>query len=128
MITILWFSRHQVEEDQVQELRDLYAPDKIEIIWIPDGYGSDEVDKIVTELEKYDPVDLVVVMPIPMLAELSRRGVKPLRAVMKRRVKPDGNKVFSHIKFERYDRVEIKIVEPKPCNQRQGIKEKKVKS
>ena len=69
-------------------------------------------------------MDLVVVMPVPLLADICRRGVKPLRAIMQRRVKAGGDKVTSHIGFERYTRLEIDIEEPRPCNQRQGIKEK----
>ena len=122
MMTILWLSRHAPEDVQEQELRALYAPDPLEIVWIMEGYGRDEVDRIITEMEKYDPVDLVVVLPLPMLAELTRKGIKPLRAIMTRRIKPNGDKVFTHLKFERIASIELVTEEPQPCNQRQGIR------
>ena len=76
--------------------------------------GADEVEALIREV---GADEVVGVLPIPHLAELARRGIRPIRAVMNRvptgRTLPNGEReyefIFDH--FERVLRVEV-VTEP----------------
>lgn len=104
MTRILWVSRHAPTQPQVDELQQVFGPD-VEVIQesITIGKASEVKDL----MERYNAAEVVAVLPVHLLAELTRLGIRPIRAVMERQLHNDGSVDFIHQRFERVERVEI---------------------
>jgi len=100
---VLWLSRHEPQEKQIKELEKVFGG--IEIVQVSKTVsGAMEVLKLMQENETDE---LVAVLPIGLIAELTEKGVHPLRAVMKRELNEEGEAIFTHEYFERVMRVDI---------------------
>jgi len=100
---VLWLSRHEPQEEQIKELEKVFGG--IEIVQVSKTVsGAMEVLKLMQENETDE---LVAVLPISLIAELTEKGVHPLRAVMKRELNEEGEAIFTHEYFERVMRVDI---------------------
>jgi hypothetical protein len=79
--------------------------------------NADEVRQL---MEAHECQDLVTVLPLNILAELSSMGIKPIRARMGRVMKPDGFVEFNqHLYFERINSIKV---ETELLNSRHGLK------
>jgi len=100
---VLWLPRHEPQEKQIKELEKVFGG--IEIVQVSKTVsGAMEVLKLMQENETDE---LVAVLPIGLIAELTEKGVHPLRAVMKRELNEEGEAIFTHEYFERVMRVDI---------------------
>jgi len=100
---VLWLARHEPQEEQIKELEKVFGG--IEIVQVSKTVsGAMEVLKLMQENETDE---LVAVLPIGLIAELTEKGVHPLRAVMKRELNEEGEAIFTHEYFERVMRVDI---------------------
>jgi len=98
MKRILWLSRHEATEDQVKELSEKLGD--IEIIQVSQTVKTAE--EVLALKEENECEEMVVVLPINLMAELTTKGIKPLRAVMIRQLDESGeNAQFIHSHFER---------------------------
>jgi len=102
--TILWLSRHQATETQIQELQQIFNT-KINIIQI--GITINDAKEIVDLIGKYKCNEIVAVLPIHILARLVEYGIKPIHAVMKRIIHTDGGVTFEHDYFERVKKIDV---------------------
>ena len=109
---ILWLSRHVPQEAQVAALRERFGDIEIvrRAITLHNNprAGADEVERLLAEV---GAIEMVGVLPIPHLAEVTQRGIHPIRAIMTRTptgsVLPNGE-IEYNFDFERFERV-IKI-------------------
>lgn len=103
---ILWLSRHSATEEQVADLNRIFRG--VEIVQVNKTVSNaQEVADIFNEV---GADEMVVVLPPNILADLlnPKLGLpKPIRAVMNREIRPDGEAVFSHSHFERIEKIEI---------------------
>lgn len=100
---ILWFSRHEPQQKQVEDLHEIFGD--IEIIQESKSVSS---AKEVVEIMKLHGCDEVVaVLPMHLYAELLSFGIKPLKAIMKRIIKENDSVEFIHDHFERILKVEV---------------------
>lgn len=76
---ILWMSRHRPLESQKEALNDLFGKVKIE----QDPNPFSNADDIVNRYKSGNYDEMVVVAPLSVIAELTKRGIKPLWAEMK---------------------------------------------
>ncbi len=114
MVKILWLSRHTPQPAQVAALEERFGD--VEIIQRSvtldnnPRIGADEVERMLAEI---DADEMMSVLPIAHVAELTRRGIQPIRAAMIRM--PTGNTLpngeieyrFDFARFEREVKVEI---------------------
>lgn len=103
MTRILWVSRHAPTQPQVDELQQVFGPVDIVQESITIGKASEVKDL----MERHNAAEVVAVLPVHLLAELTRLGIRPIRAVMERQLHNDGSVDFIHQRFERVERVEI---------------------
>lgn len=116
---ILWLSRHKPQDAQVAALMAKFGDD-IEIIERSMTLDNDPragADQIETLLDTIGADDMVGVLPIAHMAELTRRGIQPIRAVMAREptgaVLPNGE-IEYRFTFECFVRVLKVIVQTEP--------------
>ena len=99
---ILWLSRHSATKEQESELEQIFG--FVEIIQVSTTINS--AMEVKNLMEKHAAVEVVSVLPLDLLAALTRMGIRPIRAVMERRI--EGESVtFSHKFFERIEQVEV---------------------
>ena len=98
---MLWLSRHEPQEEQVEELERVFG--EIEIVQVSKTV-SGAID-VLSLMQEHSADELVAVLPIGLMAELTERGVHPIRAVMSREVNDKGEAIFKHDHFERLMRV-----------------------
>ena len=103
MNKILWLSRHEPQPVQVEELEKIFGT--VDIIQV--STVINKVDEIIQIMKENNADEIVVVLPLNLISELLRQGVKPLRAVMERILKEDGDVEFRHSHFERIMKIEI---------------------
>lgn len=96
------------------ELNALYAPEKVELSIYTDSIN--DADEVVSLMKRFDCGDIVAVLPLPLMAELTSKGIAPLRAVMGRVVNKRGKTDFSHYHFERVLKVDVTTQEAKPLS------------
>lgn len=114
IIRVMWQSRHVPTREQVDALSEKLTADGQEIVieQISDTFASGE--GIVDHFEKSGADEMVVVLPIHILAELihdlRRRqlAIRPIRAVMTRSLNAAQEAQFSFDHFERV--LDVKIV------------------
>ena len=102
-MNILWLSRHEPTKKQMAELKKIFG-DKIEVCQITTTIRSGE--EVLALMKKNLCQEVVAVLPVGLLEQVTALGVKPIRAVMDRRFKNDKSQfIFSH--FERIEHVEM---------------------
>lgn len=100
---ILWLSRHEPEQKQIKELQDIFG--YIEIVQIKTTVEN--ADEVIKYMEEHGCSEVVAVLPLNIIAQLTAKGIKPIRAVMEREVLPNGDVKFKHQHFERILKVEV---------------------
>jgi hypothetical protein len=106
-------SRHEPLPSQIRELKHLFGDDVV-IEQDPNPFAN--ADDIVQRFKTSGADELVVVAPLSVIAELVKRGIKPLWAEMKQ---VDANEAeteaagryYKFVKFRRIVGVEIKFEE-----------------
>jgi len=103
-INVLWLSRHDPTEQQITELEEKLGK-PLQIFQIDKRVAT--VSEIIELMNRYMCTEIVAVLPISMLSQLLKQGVKPIRAVMKYdpELPPDQEPEFQ--KFVRVVKVEI---------------------
>lgn len=103
---VLWLSRHEPLPEQIDELKQAFG-ESVEIIFEPVVVKSGEE---VVELMKINNAQhIVVVLPLTLIEQLLKLGVKPIKAVMVRNIAIESNEVkFEHICFKIIEKIEIK--------------------
>lgn len=101
---ILWLSRHEPQKNQLDELRKKLG--KFELIQKSLTIKDAKQVKEVMEQEGCDEV--VAVLPINLLQDLIKLGIRPIRAVMEREFQGGKSVKFTHSHFERVEQIEIK--------------------
>lgn len=99
---ILWLSEHPPTQEQETELYRIFGPVPEAVQTCPVIQASSEVRNLMHLLGCQTVVDVDAVLPLHVVADLTRMGVKPIRAVM---VRKDDAICFSH--FERIERVDV---------------------
>jgi hypothetical protein len=79
-ISILWLSRHEALPEQVRELERLFGAD-CHICYDPEPFNG--AQDIVNRVKNGNYDEVVLVAPLPVIAEVLRLGLRPLQAVMK---------------------------------------------
>lgn len=109
MVTILWLNRHRPKQNQIQALRDYFGD--IEVIEKVIGLDTNPVvgiDQIQEVMRETNADEIVAVVPVTHLAELTHRGIYPIRAIMKRDPLEERNHLdeieFEYI-FEGFERI-----------------------
>jgi hypothetical protein len=110
---VYWMSRHEPLASQIKELKRLFG-DEVEIEQDPNPFSS--ADDIARRFRESGADELVVVAPLSVIAELVKRGIKPLWAEMQQ---VDANEAeteaagryYKFVKFKRIVGVEIKFEE-----------------
>lgn len=107
-VRVLWLSRHKPTDVQVTELQKKLG---LGVEIVPVSTKVESGQEVLDLMGRYYCHDYVVaVLPIELIAEVCSLGVKPLRAVMKRRLLRDGVEfTFSH-----YEVVEKVVIETRP--------------
>lgn len=109
MKKIIWFSRHEPIQKQIDELKHIFGD--IEVIQDPNPFSS--VDDIVDRFRKNNGDEMVVVAPMTVIDQLLKRGIKPLYAEMELvqgddfDVEANGRR-FKFVKFSRITDIIIK--------------------
>ena len=102
MKKILWLSRHQMTEEQINELMKIYG----DIIVLQDSKQINNVEELLQDIESMDV--LAVVLPIEMVGELLKITDKPIIYAENKRVFDENGKVaFSFGGWRQYVRVDI---------------------
>lgn len=107
---ILWLSRHSPEEIQKKQLQDKFG----EIDYCEKSVSINNADDVIKLMKDCNADDVVAVLPIGIMADLTKKKIKPIRANMERIIKGKDEKgqdivEFKHIKFERVNKVNIEI-------------------
>lgn len=100
---ILWISRHVPTDTQMEDLRCLFGD--VQVIRISQTFetGGD----VAVLAKQHDVDEVMAVLPMQMIAQLIRAGVKPIRAVMRRGENESGDITYEHIAFERVLSIEV---------------------
>jgi len=103
MTRVLWISRHAPTDQQIQELQQVFGPVDV----IQESVTIGKATEVKDLMERHAATEVVAVLPVNLLADLTRLGIRPIRAVMERQLHDDGSVDFVHQRFERVERVEI---------------------
>lgn len=103
MTRVLWISRHAPTQPQISELQEAFGPVDV----IQESVTIGKATEVKDLMAQHGATEVVAVLPVNLLAELTRLGIKPIRAVMERQLHADGSVDFVHLRFERVERVEI---------------------
>lgn len=98
MMNMLWVSRHVPTIEQKTSLVEIFQ-EPINLVVYPKSIR--DADEIIALMKEHDCKEVVAVLPLNLFADLTEKGVKPIRAMMGRVVKPGGKSDYSHIHFER---------------------------
>lgn len=97
MKRILWISRHPPQETQIKDLELAFG-----LVEIVEHAETIKNAKEIQELmAKEDCNDVVAVLPLNLLSDLVKMGIRPIRAIMKRTIDESGEAHFEHDYFER---------------------------
>ncbi len=101
---VLWFSRHNPTMVQLRDLEDKIG----DFDYVQVSKTVENADEVLDIFEETESDAMVVVLPLPILADLVKKApVKPIRAVMNRKINFDGSVTFEHDHFERV--LDIKV-------------------
>lgn len=84
---IMWLSKHNPTPRQKEELERLWPSHDL----VVDNQSFDGADDIVKRFVKAGASELVVVAPLTVIRQLTRRGMKPIYAEMKQVRRGDPN-------------------------------------
>lgn len=104
MVTkILWLSRHDPTPVQIEQLRQAFGDVEI----VQEAVDIKEPSQVKELMERHEASEVMAVLPINLLSGLIRLGVKPIRAVMDRKVNENKEATFTHLHFERVEKIEV---------------------
>ncbi len=103
-MNILWLSRHEPTQKQKAELRKIFGK-KVKTHQVAATISKGEEVQALMRL--HNCREVVTVLPITLLEQVTTLGVKPIRAVMERRFDAKGNVQFHFSHFERVEHVEV---------------------
>jgi len=103
---VLWLSRHAPTEEQCLDLEATLGP--VEIIQHTESVR--DAEEVIFLMAEHKCNEIVAVLPLNILADLVKRGIKPIRAVMERKVirkgLSDGEETLeAEFKFKYFERV-----------------------
>lgn len=105
---VLWISRHKPTNKQITELQKKFGRDT-DVCVVSTNIKSGQ--EVLDLMGRYRCDEVVAVLPVNLIAELTSLGVKPLRAVMKRKFRRDGSAEFN---FSHYELIENVNIQSKP--------------
>jgi len=113
---ILWISRHPIRDEQIEEIHTLFTEGGgVAVTQVSRTFRG--ADEIVTLAEEMEADEIVAVLPLNIIAQLTQTRYKPIRAVMHRHVDETTGKVtFMHSHFERVERVDVVTMPLRPMN------------
>lgn len=106
MKRIAWLSRHAPLPIQRDALANIYG--QVDIVQITDTWRG--ADDLIAAVRDYD--DVVIVAPLSLIAEVVRRGLRPIRACME--LMPSGTDYDGyrdviehgrHYRFAKFERI-----------------------
>lgn len=101
---VLWLSRHAPTKEQVKELEKILGI--CEIIQVSKTVNNGkEVKQLMAENKCKE---LVAVLPLNILQQVISQGIQPIRAVMQRELKENGEAKFYFQHFERVLEITVK--------------------
>jgi len=104
---VLWLSRHAPTEEQCLDLEATLGP--VEIIQHTESVR--DAEEVIFLMAEHRCDEVVAVLPLNILADLVKKGIKPIRAVMERRIvkrglSDDGEETLeAEFKFKYFERV-----------------------
>jgi len=101
---VLWLSRHAPTNEQVDALAQVLGPIKILQVSKTVSSGKEVKDL----LREHQCDEVVAVLPLNILQQVIAQGIQPIRAVMSRELKENGEAVFHFQHFERVLEVTVK--------------------
>lgn len=107
---ILWISRHPIRDEQLAELNTLFTEEgAVTVTQVSRMFKS--AREIVSLAEEIEADEIVAVLPLHLMAQLTQTRYRPIRPVMHRHVDPEtGEITFLHSHFERVERVDVVTV------------------
>ncbi|MFW6001736.1 MAG: hypothetical protein ACOCQD_00190 [archaeon] len=96
---ILWLSRHQPTNEQTRRLNRIFTG--VTIVNHP--YSVDSGQEIKNLMEQYNCQEIVAVLPINLIKELTDLGIHPIKAEMERVM--DYDDLTVDFKFKRFIRI-----------------------
>lgn len=78
IVRILWLSRHKPLKSEIDELKRIFG--EIYIIQYPNKVENAE--HVLNLIEYFGADEIVAVLPLTIIAKITEKGVKPLRAEM----------------------------------------------
>ena len=105
-IRVLWLSRHAPTREQCLDLEATLGP--VEIIQHTESVR--DAEEVIFLMAENQCDEVVAVLPLNILADLTKRGIKPIRAVMERKVirkgLSDGEETLeAEFHFQHFERV-----------------------
>ena len=123
---VIWMSRHAPRASQISALNALYPG--VKVLQDPNPFG--DARDIVDRYRKSGAVDMVIVAPLAVIAELVKLGIRPLWAEMeivpcndpRAEVFADGNRYrytgeercYRFVRFRRIKEVRLEFDEARP--------------
>lgn len=110
IMKIMWFSRHEPIPKQIAELKRLFGKD-VNVIQDPNPFSG--ADDVVRRFRESGADEMVIVAPLTVIDQITKRGIQPLYAEMRLveegpyDVDVNGRKFV----FERFTRIKRVIVE-----------------
>ena len=100
---LLWLSRHDPYDDQVNELKHIFDDD-LEIVVSPNPVKTGA--EVVQLMKRANCDEVCAVLPINLIEEIVELGVQPIRAQMHRITTSEGVN-FIHDYFYRIKKIDI---------------------
>jgi len=101
---VLWLSRHAPTTEQVEKLARILGTCEITQVSQTVKNGKEVKDL----LRENNCEELVAVLPLNILQQVISQGIQPIRAMMLREIREDGNAEFRFQHFERVLEVTVK--------------------
>jgi hypothetical protein len=100
---VLWLSRHAPTNEQLSELERIFNGkfDGAEQVSVTISKG----EEVAQLMKAYGCREVVAVLPIDLIQQVTDLGIKPLRAVMERKFDNYGNARFLFSHFERVEKI-----------------------
>jgi hypothetical protein len=123
---VIWLSRHEPRESQLRALNEIYPG--VKVVQDPNPFG--DAKDIAGRFRRSGAVDMVIVAPLAVIAELIKLGIRPLWAEMeivpcndpRAEVFADGNRYrytgeercYRFVRFRRIKEVRLEFDEARP--------------
>lgn len=109
MKKIVWFSRHEPIKKQIDELKRLFG-EEVEVVQDPNPFSG--ADDVVRRFRESGADEMVIVAPLTVIDQITKRGIQPLYAEMRLvENEPDVDVNGRKFVFERFTRIKRVIVE-----------------